>query len=312
MRATFLISEFLLNRLTTIAFGLISIYAIYSTRKNKSSIMKWRIRNAEEAVNEYDRVKQIVHSAPFALNAYIVLNINGKIVHCNERTRRMLGWTEDELLGTNISKIIVDDYSQKNFEDFKKNKTTVPDDITIEVIGQTKLGTSIPLEIGVGKWIDEDRTQWYFIVIMRDITHRKNTEDTQKKLHETIEEIRKLYHEGEKIGHVAFWELNCQTGKLEKFSPNFVHLFGIKGSEIHVDSLIRRVIPEDKVRLAEIMVRAKETKTGYDVEYKMLSPDGYHINTIYSIASAIKNNKGELLAFRGMARIVKQEKVNWI
>lgn len=291
-----------------IGFTIILFMMVTQSRK----FQKWRkSRSSNEAVNEYDYIKQLVHSAPFALNAYIVLNSNGKIVNCNERTQRMLGWTEDELLGTTISKIIQDGNSSRNFEEFKKNKTTVPDDITIEIEGRNKLGAALPLEIAIGKWIDEDTKQWYFIVIMRDITHRKNTQKTQDDLLLYVQEIRKLYHEGEKIGGVAFWQMDCKTGLLEKYSPNFNHLFGIKGTEVPVDQLIKRVVSEDKVMLAETMVLAKEEKRGYSVQYRIATLDGY-INTIYSIASATKNKKGELVSYIGMARLIKKEKAAWL
>lgn len=296
------ISDLVWNRIVTVfCFSVILAAMALNDRNYK----KWKSKFARESITEYDRINKIVHSAPFALNSYIVLNVDGKIVGANERVQKMFGWKEQELLGSEINKIIAPQ-CLVGFENYKKDSTK--NEETIEMEGLTKAGEKLNLEIFIGKWSDD--LTWYYTVIIRDISHRKRNEQTVSAAYAEINYLRELYHEGEKIGQVAFWKLDVRTGVLWPLSPNFYHLFGIKGMELKVENLIKRVYEEDKIFVAERMNMAKQNKTGYDIQYRMHGLDDY-LNTIHSVASAFKNKQGELTHYIGMARLVKKEKEKW-
>jgi len=308
MKITLLISDLIWNRIVTVTgFGTLFIYLLFNSRNYK----KWKQSLIKDQENEYDWIKEVAHPEPFTLDPYLMLNVNGRIVNCSAKLLKTFGWTADELLGTTISKLIADKDSLQIFDEFKKTRTTAPDDVTIIINGITKLGNEVPLEVGIVKWIHKERALWYFTVIMHDITHRVNTQKTKDDLLQYVEQIRKLYHEGEKIGGVAFWKMDCKTGMLIQFSPNFAHLFGIKGDEILVGTLIKRIVADDKVRVAQTMKQASENKTGYEMEYRIITLDGY-INTIRSVARAEKNDNGELTYYLGMAQLIKKEKTTWL
>lgn len=300
MTATLLISDVVWNRIVTVAcFAVVLSVIILNSRG-------YRRLKERFATKEYDRINKIVHSAPFALNSYVILNIEGKIIGTNERVLKMFGWKDTELLGAEMSKIILPQYLA-TFKNYKRDSSK-HDDNTIEIEGITKAGERLTLEVFVGKWTDD--LNWYYTVIIRDISHRKRNEETIRVAYQEINSLRELYHEGEKIGNVAFWKLDVRTGVLAPLSPNFQHLFGIKGMEIPVESLIRRVHEDDKINVSQAMNIAKQNKTGYDITYRMHGMNDY-LNTINSVTTAFKNKNGELTHYIGMARLVKKDKERW-
>ena len=288
--------------LIVFGFGLVLLFLFFSSI---------HFQNLRKRLNGYkpieeDKVSQMIHSEPFALNSYMILDIEGFIIGLNSRAKKMFGWDESEVKGKRMDKIILPEFMDQ-FTDYKINHPTREYESTIEVEGINKAGEKLYLDILIGKW--EADLEWYYTVVIRDISHRKRNEQALHKAQETINALRSLYHEGEKIGNVAFWQLDSQTGNITN-SPNFGNLFGVKGMDFHVDSIIKRVVAEDRIKVADTMKAAKDEKRGYDMTYRMNGLDGY-VNTIQSTAMAVKNKKGELTHFIGMARLVKKEKPQW-
>lgn len=302
---TILMTEITINRVVSIVgFTLLFILIMANNR----SFQKLKKKFGKGEIGEYERINQIVHSAPFALNTYLLLNSDNKIVNCSAKAQKMFGWKEIDLIGRGIN-IIICERDFERFETFKKTRLLSSDDEVIEIEGVTKLATPIPLEIAVGKWND-DNSNWYFTVVMRDISHRKKNEETQRLLMNEVLENKMIYHDGEKVGSVGFWRLDCRTGKMEG-SPNFYHLFGIKSTEFPPETLIKRVALEDRTMVAEAMATAKENKTGYSIQYRFNGMDGY-VSTFHSTTSAVKNGRGEMTHLIGMSRLIKKEHPTWL
>lgn len=257
---------------------------------------------------ENDKVSQMIHSEPFALNSYLVLNSDGKILGINSRAVKMFGWKEEELKGCEMGNILTPDSMEKYLE-YKTNHLVKEYETVVEVQAKTKEGQILSIDLLIGKWTDD--LEWYYTIIIRDISHRKRNEEAVRKAYDELGVIRQLYHEGEKVGNVAFWIMEIKTGKLHPTSSNFSNLFGVKGiSDIPVESLIKRIVLEDKKRVAETMGNAIKNKTGYDITYKMNTIDGW-VSTFKSIVSAVKDGNGEVSYFIGMAQLLKKEKPKW-
>jgi PAS domain S-box-containing protein len=295
------ISDLAANRIVLFGIGGVVIaFVIVMILQNR------KLKKISEA---YERRNQFVHSEPFALNSYLILNTDNKIININRRAQKMFGWKLEELRDSGMEKILVPE-DVKRFEDFKKTRSTHPDeDMTIELQGVAKDGTSLHLEALLGRWIDG--VDWYYTVVIHNISHRKRNEETIRQGHYELNKLRELYHEGEKIGSVCFWKLDVLTGIIDPASPNFSRIFGVNGTQFKVEMLIKRIIAEDRIKVATIMSNARDHKTGYEMEYRMNGWDG-DINTIQSCASAYKNKEGQLIYYIGMARIVKTEKAKWL
>jgi PAS domain S-box-containing protein len=256
----------------------------------------------------FEKINQVLHSEIFSLNTTLILNSSSQIIGANARLQKMFGWEEKELINKGISKIILPEYIEQ-FENYKRTQDN-NEDYLLKCEGITKAGDRMWVEIFIGKWFEGVTT--CYTVILKNISHRVKNEQAQAALREQVDTLRKLYHEGEKIGNVSFWHLDLLSGIIEWCSPNFYHIFCIprNGIEIKIEDIIKRVCEEDRIKVSETMRTAKMNNAGYEMEYKMNAWDGY-VNTIHSVASAYKDGTGEVTYYIGMAQLIKKEKPLW-
>lgn len=241
--------------------------------------------------------------------ACLTLDSNIRIIFASDRVKKIFGYTEEELLNKPLSLLIVDQDLEKLYN-FMKRETIRDDiDLFIKLSGHKADKTVFPLQVIADRYFDEDNKQLRYILIMRDISHHAKNDEQSRLLEAEVRTIRRIYHEGEKSGNVAFWELDVKTGELI-YSPNYAHIFGLKGATIKVENIINRIMPEDKILVIERMKWARENKCGWEVDYRVQTVDGY-VSTIHTISIANKNNDGELTHFNGMTRLLKKEKIKW-
>lgn len=302
---TFLFSDVEWNRVVTIICALLVIGAIW---RHRVWIKKHLFKRVSAQIPAHAKVSQAIHADIFSFNPSMVLSADGNIIAANKRTQKLFGWHEEELVNNKMDKIILPEYMEK-FEWLRKNSNGNKDNLPVEEVeAVNRVGEKVWLKISVGKWTDD--IEIFFTVTMQDVTHRVKNQLAIKAAEEEINYMRRLYHEGEKVGCVGFWELNTRTGNLV-FSPNYSHIMGIKGLPVTVENVIKRIIAEDKAKVVDTMNRARENKTGFEVDYRLLSMDGY-LATIHTEAKAVKNNNGELTHYIGMTRLIKKEKTSWL
>lgn len=305
MNLFFLISDIKWNQLLLVLIALLCLL-IFIVVLNKSLNLKRLVYKGNVA--GFEKINQVLHSEIFSLNSTLILNSSSRIIGANARLQKTFGWEEKELMNKGIDSIILPEYLEV-FENYKKHQDNEEENL-LRVEGVTKSGERIWLEVFVGKWIEGVST--CYTIILKSINHRIKNEQLQAVLREQVDSLRKLYHEGEKIGNVAFWHLDLLTGTIAWCSPNFYHIFCVPrdGVEMKIETIIKRVCEEDRIKVSETMRNAKKNNTGYEITYTMNAWDGY-INTIRSVASAYKDGTGVVTYYIGMAQLTKKEKPEW-
>lgn len=128
-----------------------------------------------------------------ATDAIIIGDSDGKIIFWNESAQKIFGYSEEEALNKPITVIIPPDL-QKDDSGLLKNifdpKQPMTIDKTVEMEGLTKNGDKIPLEIAISHW--ETNNEFFFSVIIRDITEKKTTIDSLIAAKEKAEEMNKV------------------------------------------------------------------------------------------------------------------------
>lgn len=135
-----------------------------------------------------------------ANDAIIVADLEGTIIQWNHAAHSIFGYTKQEILGSNINRILPEDFSalyrhsNKEFEGMNILNATGR---AMELTGYKKGGLEFPLEISLGTWQTEKGI--FFSSIIRDITERKLSEEKMKDL-VYLEPLtglpnRRLFHE---------------------------------------------------------------------------------------------------------------------
>ncbi|NJO53888.1 MAG: PAS domain S-box protein [Bacteroidales bacterium] len=118
-----------------------------------------------------------------AVDGIIVTDERGRVLMFNQACERLFGWSEDEILGRNITLLMPPDCAADHDGYVSTYMTTgVRKIIGIgrEVLGQHREGTIFPIELSVGEANTPDGRQ--FIGILRDLRPRKEAEQRLNQL----------------------------------------------------------------------------------------------------------------------------------
>lgn len=121
------------------------------------------------------RLSAILRSAT---DAIVCADELGLVTMWNDAAERILGYTEDELVGRPLTVIIPDRFHDAhNAGILRMSRGEEPRIVgtTVEVFAKAKDGTEVPVELSLATWtVGEDR---YFSGILRDISIRKWAEE---------------------------------------------------------------------------------------------------------------------------------------
>ena len=115
-----------------------------------------------------------------ATEGIVTIDEHGAIETFNGAAERLFGWRADEVIGTNVSRLMPSPHREQHDAYMQRYLTTGQARIIgigREVEGLRKDGSTFPIDLSVGEAFAEGRR--FFTAIVRDITYRK---DMQSKL----------------------------------------------------------------------------------------------------------------------------------
>jgi len=116
-----------------------------------------------------------------------IIDCSGNVLSANRAALVTFGFTAEEIPGFNIFQLLDSDYEGIVREKIGSLLSGVHDDDTYEVLTYTRAGVPIWLEVRARAILEEDRSA-AIQAIARDITKRKQTEDTLKAREIELEE----------------------------------------------------------------------------------------------------------------------------
>ncbi len=160
--------------------------------------------------------------------------------------------------------------------------------------------------------------------IAKDITERKQMEDTLKKAHDGLEakvkerttELEKAYNllkesegrlaEAQKIAHVGCYDWNIATNK-EYWSDELYRIFGLDPQfELNHNTFLNCIHPEDLEYVSQAINEALNGKP-YNIDYRIILPDGEE-HVIYSQGGVIFDEKNTPIRMRGIVQDITDRK----
>ncbi len=132
-----------------------------------------------------------------ATEGFVVTNQEGEIILVNPSACRMFGYSEEELKGQAVEKLLPQHY-RRGHEKLRDEFFEHPQNRVMghgrDLFGAKKDGQHIPLEVSLSTYIQNGER--YVIAFIVDITHRKEIEKSMLKQQEQLErvtsEMRKL------------------------------------------------------------------------------------------------------------------------
>src|SRR5882672_10872098 len=135
-----------------------------------------------------------------------------------------------------------------------------------------------------------------------DITERKRAE----------EELRRSQHylaEAQKVGHTGSWAWSPVSNTLLYWSEECYRLLGYDPAQglPSFESSFERIHPEDRPALVETIERAVREKTEFQIEYRLVLPDGIRRN-VRILSQPVLDASGKLVEFVGTVMDVTEQK----
>ncbi|PYJ41809.1 MAG: hypothetical protein DME86_07195 [Verrucomicrobia bacterium] len=156
------------------------------------------------------------------------------------------------------------------------------------------LNRTVPLRDGNGNVV-----KWYATVT--DIEDRKQAE---AKLQRSEASLR----EAQGLGHMGSFATNVSSG-VSVASPELLRIFGFDPGEKNptVEMFRERIHPEDRPSLLEMFSKARNAKTDYEIDYRIVLPDG-SIRHAHSVGHPVLNASGDLVEYVGTTMDVTEHK----
>jgi PAS domain S-box-containing protein len=144
------------------------------------------IRDISERKQAEQKFRSVTESA---IDAIISANHTGEIISWNKAATRILGFTEEEVVGRRLEMIIPERYHEAHrngMERFTKTGEAHVIGTTVELAACKKSGEEVPIELSLSTWtVRDDR---YYTGIIRDIGERKEAEETLRQSEQTLRE----------------------------------------------------------------------------------------------------------------------------
>lgn len=131
----------------------------------------------ERAIRERDdRIRAIVENV---IDGLVTIDERGAIVTVNPAVRRLFGYGDEELIGSNVRMLMPEPYHSEHdayLSSYRQTGVRKIIGLGREVVGLRKDGSTFPLDLSVSEF--ESGGSRYFAGILRDITERRRAEET--------------------------------------------------------------------------------------------------------------------------------------
>src|SRR6202790_2990256 len=149
--------------------------------------------------------------------------------------------------------------------------------------------------------LDDESAGIEFVGAVMDTSESKRAEKKLRRSEESLLEAQKLSHTGS-------WRHEVASGAVT-VSPEIYRIHDIKPDEdaSNTEFFFSRFHPEDRKRVVDLFERAETEKTEFQVDYRIVLPDG-RIKHLHTIGHPVLNESGDLLEFVGTAMDVTAAK----
>ncbi|MGA7451672.1 MAG: PAS domain S-box protein, partial [Rhodoplanes sp.] len=218
------------------------------------------------------------------------------IIEANDAFLRMLGYNRDDLAaGMTMVQLRPPETVERTREAFVEMRTTGRLE-PFEKDYLRKDGSRLPVMVGAAL-VAEDKTEG--IGFLLDLTERKRVENELRRSEAKLEEAQR-------IAHVGWWERDFTTNHVS-LSDEVCRVFGVDPIELPEwhNRWLNLIHPEDRSGVAEAAAAAVRGGPRYNVEYRVVRPDG-EVRIVHSQGEVTWDDSGRPLRQFGVLQDITE------
>jgi PAS domain S-box-containing protein len=262
--------------------GFISIYTDITER-----------RTAEMAlVTETARLYALLETASDGIH---ILDMNGNLTQCSHSFATMLGYTDAEISGFNVTDWDAQ-IPQEYLIDVVREQIKTP--AKFETRHRCKDGSIIDVEIhSKGVVIGGEQ---FLYASSRDITERKRHEYIAAELNHQVVQLNQRFSLAKDAAHIGVWDYAVPEGQL-LWDKWMYALYGIQEEDFSgaYEAWQNVLHPDDKVRGDDEINQALRGEKEFDTEFRVVWPTG-EVRHIKASALVLRDAEGKPLRMIGV------------
>ena len=131
-----------------------------------------------------------------------------------------------------------------------------------------------------------------------------------RSLYETLQKSEMYLEEAQRLTHTGSWVWKVAGGDALHLSDEWYRIYGFDPERgmPRWEERLQRLHPEDRQRWQGVIDRAIREKSEYDVEFRILLPDGT-VKYIHTVGHPVLDSSGELLQFVGSSTDMTERKL---
>jgi PAS domain S-box-containing protein len=224
-----------------------------------------------------------------AQDSITVRDLEGRLVFWNRGAKDIYGWTAEEALGSKAPELLHTRYPIPLDE--IENLVLTQGMWEGELRQITRDGKHIVVASSWSLWRDEHGAPRAVLVINRDITSRKHTEEQLRSLTERLALATRS-------ASMGIWDWDLRSNQALWDDITFENFGMPRASTVAYAEFARRVHPDDLPAVEAAVQRTIQTKSQDFVEFRIIRPDGAvrHISTAMGV---VLNERGNVVRIVG-------------
>jgi len=228
-------------------------------------------------------LQAILDASPIGI---VLFRRDQTVQRCNPAFERLVGWTADDIVGRRVP---LGEDIEKRWTPFVAQLDRGEGFSGLEIRIRRKDGSEFDAALAGAPLADEQGRPAGFVANIEDISDRKRAEEALRRSETYLAEAQRLSHTGS-------WARDIATGELTHSSEENFRLFGFdpQSARPSTDEFRRRVHPEDRGRVRDIVDKAARERMDYEVDYRVVLPDGT-VKCIHVVGHPVFGASGELV-----------------
>lgn len=234
--------------------------------------------------------------AETASDAILTIDATSTITYANPAVEKLFGYSPTELQGTSLTELMPErfhDQHRNGVARYLRTKERQLDWTSVELSGQHKDGTEIPLSISFGEFEQDD--EQYFTGIIRDVTERTEQKAELRRQNKHLDDFAGI------IAHDLRNPLNTATGRLAlaQEESRSEHIEVAAQALDRIDRLIEDLLTLarqgqtvddlDSVSLANVVEAARQALDSEAVTVEIESPLGTFVGHQGRVLTLVEN-----------------------